>query len=95
VLFHLVEDSVFESYMNDLCRAATRFVIIYSSNGDPLNGTFDWPPHVRHRRFTDWMERHQPGWNLVDSIPNRYAYRRQNDVEYGSFADFYIYAKNA
>lgn len=93
VLYHLVEDSVFESYMKDLCAAATRFVIIYASNGDPLNGAFPWPPHVRHRRFSEWMQAHQPHWTLTNTIPNRYPYRRDNDVEYGSFADFYVYAK--
>jgi SAM-dependent methyltransferase len=92
VLYHLIEDRVFEAYMSDLCRSATRFVIIYASNGDPLNSRFAWPPHVRHRRFTDWMQAHQPAWQLIDRVPNRYPYRREGDVEYGSFADFYVYA---
>jgi hypothetical protein len=95
VIYHLVEDSVFEAYMRDLCRAATRFVMIYSSNGDPLNGTFDWYPHVRHRRFTDWMDANQSGWILIEKIPNRSPFRRENDVEYGSFSDFYIYGKTS
>ena len=34
VIFHLVEDAVFESYMSNLFDSAQRYVIIYSSNTD-------------------------------------------------------------
>lgn len=47
-IYYLVEDPVFESYMNCLFGSAQRFVIIYSSNVDQ-----EWPAsHVRHREFT-------------------------------------------
>ena len=93
VIYHLVEDSVFESYMRSVCAAATRVVVFYSSNGDPLNGAVSWSPHVRHRRFTDWMDWNRPDWKLVTMIPNRYPFRHEGELERGSFADFYVFEK--
>jgi len=91
VILHLVEDDVFDSYMERLFGSSTRYVIIYSSNHDsPASGRTG---HVRHRRFTDWIERRYPGWVLVRHIPNRYPFK--GDTRSGSQADFYIYAKNA
>jgi len=87
VLYHLVEDAIFEEYMQRLFKASRKFVIIYSSNTDvnPNNQ----PPHVKHRKFTHWVEKQHPKWNLIDKIPNRYPF--QGDSKTGSFADFYIY----
>jgi SAM-dependent methyltransferase len=46
VLFHLVEDDVFDGYLESLFAAAQRFVIVYStSTADPVKTL----PHVRHR----------------------------------------------
>lgn len=94
VIFHLVEDTTFEAYMTALFRSADRFVIIYSSNGDPTDGTYRWPAHVRHRHFTDWIDRKQTGWQLIDRIANRFPFRVINGIEHGSFADFYFYRKS-
>lgn len=90
VLYHLVEDAVYERYMRTLFAAGGRFVIIYSSN-------FEAPArhaaHVRHRRFTDWIERHRPEWRLIEHLPNRYPAQPGQDG--GSFADFYLFQKGA
>ena len=37
VIYHLVEDSVFNSYMRKLFEAANKYVIIYSSNYDQVD----------------------------------------------------------
>jgi hypothetical protein len=87
VIYHLVEDAVFDRYMRSLFAAGTRFVGVYSSNIDKA-----WSSeHVRHRKFTSWVEQHQPGWTLQQTIKNRYPYD-PNDPDQTSFADFYIYA---
>ena len=87
VIYHLVEDAAFEAYMRQLFAAATRFVVVYSSNrpADDADGA-----HVRHRRYTDWVQAHQPGWALWRTVPNEYPY--QGDYRTGSFADFCIFA---
>jgi len=89
VIYHLVEDDVYELYMSHLFRASRRFVIVYSSNFDSDAGS---PPHVRHRRFADWVARRRPEWALAGSIPNVYPYNpaRPRDT---SLANFYVYLK--
>ncbi len=68
VIFHLVEDEVFEDYMNLLFDSAERFVVICSNDTE---GT-QVAPHERHRSFTRWVETHRPQWRLerrVDPPP--------------------------
>jgi hypothetical protein len=87
VIYHLLEDEVFNKYMNNLFAAADRFVIIYASNKDePL------AQHVRHRKFTDWIEKNKPDWKLQEIIYNKYPFDAKNP-DNTSFADFYIFKK--
>ena len=87
VIYHLIEDDIFERYVNDLFAAARRNVIIYSSNSDDNRGYEG--THVKHRKFTDWIEQNISGWQIKEHIPNRYPY--EGDYTKGSFADFFIY----
>jgi len=86
VVYHLVEDSVFEAYMRSLLEHAGRYLIIYSSNKVEPSGV----PHVRHRLFTKWIETNAPQWRQIGFIPNKYPEdpKRPDDT---SFADFYIF----
>jgi SAM-dependent methyltransferase len=85
VIYHLVEDSVFDAYMHQLFERARRFVVIYSSDKDE-----EWKSsHVRHRKFTDWIERNRPDWTLLQQIKNKYPYDPDNEAD-TSFADFHI-----
>lgn len=86
VIYHLIEDDVYDEYMRMLFGAATRYVIVYSSNHEGRDA-----PHVRHRRFTDWVETSAPLWRLTSQIPNRYRFA--GDYRKGSFADFYIFSR--
>jgi hypothetical protein len=88
VIYHLVEDAVFDAYMAVLFDAATRFVIVYASNLDKASAA----PHVRHRRFTDWVEQHRPGFALKECTPNAYPFD-ENDPDNTSFADFYVFER--
>jgi SAM-dependent methyltransferase len=86
VIFHLVEDAVFERYISHLFMMARRYVIFYSSNYDQL-----WPnEHVRHRKFTAFVEEFFPDWRLAAHIPNIYPYDPK-DPDHTSFADFYVF----
>jgi hypothetical protein len=89
VIYHLVEDDIFNDYMMRLFGSASRFVIIYSDNGDNIPKVE--MPHVRHRQFTQWVENQMIGWNLLKKIPNKYPYKGNHTK--GSFADFYIYER--
>jgi hypothetical protein len=89
VIYHLVEDEVFESYMQTLFAASNRYIAVYSSNTDDNQGFEN--SHIRHRKFSRWIEARLPNCKLVQHIPNRYPYR--GDHRKGSFADFFIYEK--
>jgi hypothetical protein len=90
VIFHLVEDAVFDSYMRSLFARSERYVIIYSSNYDAYTGA----PHVRHRKFTAWVERNAPDWQAAGFVPNRFPFDRHRPDE-TSFADFHFFAREA
>jgi hypothetical protein len=88
VIYHLVEDAVFNAHMQLLFDSAERFVIVYASNFEE-SAQARINLHVRHRKFTDWVETARPQWKLLSHIPNAYPYSGDNDT--GSLADFYIY----
>jgi len=89
VIFHLVEDSVFEDYMNLLFKCSERFVIIYSSN--EYITRVNQGCHVRHRKFTEWVNDNIEHWHLKTKIRNKYPYT--GVAGDSSYADFYIYER--
>lgn len=91
VIYHLIEDAVFDLYMRRLFNSAQRFVIIYSSNDEVLNQKYGGY-HVKHRRFTDWVALNALDWELMKTIPNQYPYI-ESDPDRTSWADFYFYQK--
>ena len=88
VIFHLVEDPVFQEYMQDLFDSAERFVIIYASNEEkPYAGG-----HMRYRKFTRWIAQHAPQWTCLKMIKNKYPYNARSP-ENTSISDFYVFGK--
>ncbi|MDX8493394.1 class I SAM-dependent methyltransferase [Mesorhizobium sp. VK22B] len=88
VVYHLVEDRVFDTYMRNLFSASERFVILYSSNSTESTPE----PHVKHRRFTNWIEVNLLEWKLCSVTPNAYPLDPR-DPDNTSFADFYVYSR--
>lgn len=87
VIYHLVEDQVFDQYMAQLFNSAQRYVIIYSSNTN--SNPIDQAPYLKHREFTNWININSPKWHLFNHLPNRYPYT--GDANTGSFSDFYFF----
>ena len=87
VIYHLIDDGIFDQYMQNLFESASKFVVIYSSNKEEFLAQ-----HVKHRKFSDWVLKNVKGWRLMQVIPNRYPYD-ENNPDFTSFADFYIYTK--
>ena len=85
IIFHLVEDVVFETYMHHLFQLASDWVIVYSSNSEDPEA--EGIEHCRNRKFVDWIGTNISGWELVNKIENRYPER--------SISDFYFYKKSA
>ena len=74
VIYHLIEDEIFEFYMKRLFNSSTRFVIIYSTNMDRQK----WiqAPHIRHRKFALWIDKYMSNWKLNKSFANFYIYQK-------------------
>jgi protein O-GlcNAc transferase len=91
VIFHLIEDDVYEGYMRRLFASARRHVAVYSSNMEQERSP--GASHVRHRAFTAFVDRELAGsWRLVRTVPNAYPYDGA-DYQTRSFSDFYFYEK--
>lgn len=89
VVYHLIEDRLFERHMRAVFGSARRYVIIYSSDhaeNDPLQ-----PAHVRHRHVSAWVAEHRPEWHLDRRIPNPHPFT--GNVHTGSHSDFLIYRR--
>ncbi len=91
VVYHLVEDEIYASYMETLFAAAERFVIVYSSNSE--HHEQEQARHVRHRIFTEWVDANKPDWALMEHLANRFPLTAP-DAQ-GSLADFYFYQKRS
>lgn len=90
VIYHLVEDTVYEQYMKNLFKYADKFVCIYSSNEDTKQcGYYN---HMKHRKFTEYIENNFKEWKLFKIVENKYPYDINNSSE-TSFCDFYFYKK--
>ncbi len=87
VIYHLIEDEVYEAYMKTLFATSTQYVIIYASNYDERIA-----PHVLSRKFTNWVKQHASHWELITHEKNRYPYD-PNDPDHTSISDFYVYKK--
>ena len=88
VIFHLVEDDVFEDYMRALFKAGKKFVIIYSSNSSDVNW-FD-RAHVKHREFVNWVSSNMTDWELMEEVPT--VIKGKEDTK-TALKSFFIYRK--
>jgi hypothetical protein len=91
VIYHLVEDDVYESHLRHVFGAGRRFVVLYTSDADVFRCAHRPPPHVRHRPVVRDVAVRFPRWRLMERIPNRYPYRA--DEPETSFADFLVYGR--
>lgn len=68
VIFHLLEDDVFDDYMRKLCDASISYLVIFSSDhDDPVINPRT--PNTRHRKYTDWIEKNRPEWKCLGRLP--------------------------
>jgi cyclopropane fatty-acyl-phospholipid synthase-like methyltransferase len=88
VIFHLVEQAVYEKYLSDLFSCAMKLVVIYGANMDIPQQT----PHELYRNFTSYIELKFPDWELDKTIRNKYPAANYEDSE-GSLADFYFFIR--
>ena len=89
VIYHLVEDEVFELYMQRLFASSDKYICIYACDFDSNHAA-----HVQCRKFTDYIADNFKDWELLEIIPNEYPYD-ENDPDNTSWSDFYFYKRKA
>jgi hypothetical protein len=89
VIYHLVEDRVFEAHLRSVFGAATRYVAVYSTNRDAPDDA--GLPHVRHRHFSDFVARELGSWKLLrnEKQPQEYS----GDITSSSLAEFFLFER--
>lgn len=87
VIYHLVEDEVFQIYMDRLFNSSIKYVCIYSCD---FNN--DLADYIKCRKFTDYIKANYGNWNLIKYVPNRYPYE-SGDPDNTSWSDFFFYKK--
>lgn len=92
VIYHLVEDDVFENYMHLLFDSSKKFTILYSTN---FESNSIRSPHIKHRHFTEWIRGNLPDWNLISHMKNEYSDSGDYKSTDTSKADFFFYQKKA
>jgi len=88
VIFHLLEDDVFEQYMQDLFTLSSKYVIIYSSNHEEFT---KWKEY-RHRKFMRYVTENIQDFELIKFLPNKYPLQLGRESE-TSASDFYFFKK--
>jgi len=63
VIYHLVEDEVYEKYMHRLFSISSHYVIIYAWDVEVAKKF-----HVRHRNFSKWITENITGYQLKERI---------------------------
>ena len=91
VIYHLIEDEVFDAYMRDLTRFADRFMLIYASDHDADASA----KHVRHRAYSRWLADHAPEWRLLTRYEHPYPMTDDSDPDQTSFAFFQLFERGA
>jgi hypothetical protein len=92
VIYHLLEDKVYEEYMNNLFGYATKLVIVHSSNTtEQYEGG---AKHVMHRKFSDYVNDNLTDWKLDKIIPTKFPYYKGiKNLKDCAFADTHCYVK--
>lgn len=92
VIFHLSNESDYESHLRDLFKSAEKYVIIYSNSTSFDQSGFDSSQnYMKFRNFLNDSNQFDE-WSLVGSLPNRYPFSVQNPSN-TSVSDFFIFSK--
>ena len=84
VIYHLVEDNVYEKYIENIINHGSKYLIIYSpsfENGEKTSKHVKFRNFVKHKLLLEKYE-------LIEKVLNKY---KSNDHTKGSFSDWYIF----
>jgi hypothetical protein len=91
VIYHLVEDNVYDLHLQHVFGAARRYVALYTSDADDPSMTGRFAAHLRHHPVPRDVKERFPQWRLRERIANPRPWREEGSS--GSIADFYIYER--
>jgi hypothetical protein len=83
VIYHLIEDDVYNTYMDKLTSNDSKYLIIYANNEDKY-----FAPHMLSRKFTTHPLLNER-YTLIKTVPNLYPF----DGVKGSVSDWFIFEK--
>jgi hypothetical protein len=63
VIYHIIENDVYDKYISDMINSSNKYILIYSTNWEDDK----WSGHVRHRKFLDKITEHCV---LLETIEN-------------------------
>lgn len=86
VIYHLIEDKIYERHMEHLFQSSMKYVIIYSSDYEHVQVN-----HERRREFTRWVAKHAPNWKLI--LKEESPYKNETNEELQSLSNFYVFEK--
>ncbi len=84
VTYHLIEEKVYELYLNHLFETSSKYVIIYSVNYDV--DPKETPSHIHYRKFSKWVETHKPEWKVFEI-------NHDEIIKPSGACDFFVYKK--
>jgi cyclopropane fatty-acyl-phospholipid synthase-like methyltransferase len=87
VLYCLVENETYEDHLQKLFTPETKYVLVFSSNHDKNDARF---AHIKHRKFTDWVEKNRPDFEMFLFVKNKFS-----DLKNVSVADFYFFKRRS
>lgn len=67
VIYHIIDEDDYVSYLKHLFNKSSKYVLIFSSNH---NRNDSGATHIYHRKFIDWVGEHQKEFMLVEEIEN-------------------------
>jgi len=85
VLFHLIEDSVYEEYIQNIFHFSSKYVIIYANSKEFKE--FKTAKHVKFRNNEEFIDKNYKNWRKIEYIKNKYPLINGK----GSPSDFMIY----
>jgi hypothetical protein len=84
VIYHLVEDDVYDAYMKQLTAFNSKYILVYGTNFDKN----DYSEHVRARKFTDHSA--FDDYELIYNKPNPLL--KDHDGQ-GTFGDWFLFKR--
>jgi SAM-dependent methyltransferase len=85
VIYHLLEEELYQEYLNNLIKYSNKYILIYSSNKIHFNNK-----HIKERKFTNDLKKKKE-IEFIQFIPNKYPFK--NDPINESISNFYLYKK--